>query len=135
MPAIPDRHAGPLGRYLAAPLLRKVPAITVLFWVIKLLTTATGEATSDFLVFSINPYVAVVAGCLGLVLALLLQLRATHYVPAIYWLAVTMVAVFGTMAADVLHVALGVPYPASSLLYGLVLVAVFLTWWKVEGTL
>ncbi|HET9014941.1 MAG TPA: hypothetical protein VFN57_05055, partial [Thermomicrobiaceae bacterium] len=135
VPAIPDRHAGLLGRYLAAPLLRKVPAITVLFWVIKLLTTATGEATSDFLVFSINPYVAVVTGCMGLMVALLLQLRATRYVPWIYWLAVTMVAVFGTMAADVLHVVLGVPYAASTAGFVLALAVVFAAWYASERTL
>jgi uncharacterized membrane-anchored protein len=48
---------------LARRTLRKVPEVTVYFWIIKLLTTAMGESTSDFLVFQIDPYVAVVLGC------------------------------------------------------------------------
>ena len=53
----------------------------------------------------------------------------------VYWLAVAMVAVFGTMAADVLHVRFGVPYGASTALFAVVLVVVFVAWWRVEGTL
>ena len=87
----------------------KVPELTLLFWTIKLLSTAMGESTSDYLVFHINPYVAVVVGCVGLLVALALQLRAPRYVAPIYWLAVVMVAVFGTMVADVLHVVLESP--------------------------
>ena len=122
-------------RSLARPGLLKVPELTLLFWVIKLLSTAMGESTSDFLVFKINPYVAVVAGCLGLVVALVLQLRALRYVAWIYWLAIVMVAVFGTMAADVMHVVLGVSYLVSSVVLGGVLALLFLAWYRVEGTL
>jgi uncharacterized membrane-anchored protein len=89
--------------------MRKVPEITLLFWVIKVLTTAMGEATSDFLVFQINPVIAVILGAIGLAVAMALQLLVRRYVPWIYWLAVAMVAVFGTMAADVLHIGLGIP--------------------------
>ena len=52
----------------------KVPEITAYFWIIKLLSTAMGESTSDYLVYQINPYVAVALGCLGLAVALTLQL-------------------------------------------------------------
>src|SRR5262245_57461527 len=95
-------------------LLRKVPEITALFWLVKLLTTAVGESTSDYLVFRINPYVAVSLGFMGFVIALALQFGSRRYVAWIYWLAVTMVAVFGTMAADVLHIQFGVPYLVST---------------------
>jgi len=114
---------------------RKVPAITALFWVVKILTTALGESISDYLVLSIDPYVAVGLGALGLALALALQFRARKYNAWIYWFAVTMVAVFGTMAADVTHVVLGVPYLYSAGFFALTLVMVFVLWWKVEGTL
>jgi uncharacterized membrane-anchored protein len=114
---------------------RKVPAITALFWVVKILTTALGESLSDYLVFAIDPYVAVGFGALGFAVALALQFRARKYNAWIYWFAVTMVAVFGTMAADVTHVVLGVPYPYSTGFFALALVVVFALWWKVEGTL
>lgn len=125
----------PILRWLPTPLLRKVPTITLIFWIIKLLSTAMGESTSDYLVFHINPYVAVIFGGVGLVVSLALQLRTRSYVPWIYWLAVTMVAIFGTMAADVLHVVLGIPYMASAAFFGLALVVVFVLWHRTEHTL
>jgi uncharacterized membrane-anchored protein len=114
---------------------RKVPELTLFFWAIKLLSTAMGESTSDFLVFHIDPYVAVVLGCLGLGVALIIQLRAPRYVAWIYWLAVVMVAVFGTMAADVMHVVLGIPYLVSTVALAAALAVVFVTWYAVERTL
>lgn len=125
----------PLLNHLPTPLVRKVPAITIIFWVIKLLTTAMGESTSDYLVFQINPYVAVVFGGVGLVAALALQLMVRRYVPWIYWLAVTMVAIFGTMAADVFHVVLGIPYAVSTAFFAVTLAVVFALWYRTEHTL
>ncbi len=120
---------------LGSQALLKVPEITVFFWIVKLLTTAMGESTSDYLVFQINPYVAVVLGCLGLVVALILQLLAPRYIAWIYWLAVVMVAVFGTMAADVLHVVMGIPYAVSTVFFATLLAIVFVVWYRTEGTL
>ena len=121
--------------HLAMQAIKKVPEITVIFWIIKLLSTAMGESTSDFLVFQINPYVAVVFGFLGLIVALILQFWVRRYIPWIYWLAVVMVAVFGTMAADVLHVALGVPYWMSTAFFASALAIVFVVWYLSERTL
>lgn len=113
----------------------KVPEITALFWFIKLLTTAMGESTSDYLVFQIDPYVAVALGCIGLVVALALQLMVRRYIAWVYWFAVVMVAVFGTMAADVAHVVLHIPYVVSSLVFAIALVVVFVVWDRTEHTL
>ncbi|MCQ4043157.1 hypothetical protein ACFOSC_23115 [Streptantibioticus rubrisoli] len=123
-PLAPARHA-----------LSKVPEVTVYFWVIKVLTTGMGETTSDFLTKSLNPVIAVGIGGLGLVVALALQFSARRYVSWVYWLAVTMVSVFGTMAADVLHVVLGIPYVVSTTFYALVLAAIFAVWYRSEKTL
>lgn len=116
-------------------LLRKVPEITLVFWVAKLFTTAMGEATSDFLANTINPYIAVTMGFGVFVLALWLQFRAKRYIPWIYWFAVAMVAVFGTMAADVLHKQFGVPYGASTLFFAVALAVIFYAWQKSEHSL
>jgi uncharacterized membrane-anchored protein len=113
----------------------KVPQVTIGFWVVKILTTAMGEATSDYSVHQVDPVIAVAFGFVAFVIALALQLRLREYVVWIYWLAVVMVAVFGTMAADVLHVRFGVPYEASTVGFAIVLTAVFITWYRVEGTL
>jgi uncharacterized membrane-anchored protein len=94
-----------------------------------------GESTSDYVVFQVDPYVAVVLGFVGLIASLILQLTVKRFIPWVYWLTVVMVAVFGTMAADVVHVVLGVPYVVSTLFFSLVLLSVFLLWWRIEGTL
>jgi uncharacterized membrane-anchored protein len=112
----------------------KVPQITLLFWVIKVATTGTGEAASDFLAAH-NLLVAAAVGAAGLVAGLVWQLRSRRFRPGVYWLAVSMVAVFGTMAADAVHVVLGVPYPVTSLGYALAVTGVFVLWYAAEGTL
>lgn len=115
--------------------MRKVPELTIYFWIIKLLTTGMGETTSDFFVKSIDPVIAVGIGALGLTMSLVLQFSIKKYVPWIYWLTVSMVAIFGTMAADVLHIGLGVPYLVSTLSFGITLAIIFAVWQKVEKTL
>ena len=122
------------GRTLTRALL-KVPEITLYFWIVKILTTAMGEATSDYLVFHINPYVAVALGGLGLVVALAWQLSVRRYVAPIYWFAVVMVTIFGTMAADVTHVVLGVSYLHSSAFFAVALAIIFVAWYRSEQTL
>ena len=113
-----------IGRLTVRGALR-VPEITAYFWAIKALSTAMGESTSDYLVHAMNPELAVGLGFLGFVVALALQFSMRRYIAWTYWLAVVGVGVFGTMAADVLHVGFGVPYIASSVLYAIVLAAVF----------
>jgi uncharacterized membrane-anchored protein len=128
--SVADRQPGTAGVSLS-----KVPEITAYFWIAKALTTGMGESTSDFLVHKLVPEVAVVLGGVALVIALWLQFASDRYVAWRYWLAVAMVGVFGTMAADVLHVGLGVPYIASTIFYAVVLAAVFRVWYLSERTL
>jgi uncharacterized membrane-anchored protein len=130
-PGIVDR----VSRALSIPSYLKVPELTLLFWVIKLLSTAMGESTSDYLVFHINPYIAVVVGCVGLVVALAIQFWVPRYLAWAYWLAVVMVAVFGTMAADVLHVVLRIPYAVTTLAFAASLLVIFMAWYRTERTL
>lgn len=113
----------------------KVPEITVLFWIIKVLTTGMGETTSDYFVRHFDPHLAVAAGFVCFMIALAFQFAAPRYEAWIYWMAVVMVSVFGTMAADVLHVVLGVPYIASTTVFALSLALIFLMWQRSEGTL
>ncbi len=125
--------AQPLHRALHAA--RKVPEVTIFFWIIKLLTTGMGETTSDYLVFNINPYVAVALGGIGLTVALPLQFVVRRYIAWVYWLAVLMVAVFGTMIADVIHIVLHVPYLVSSICFAVALAIIFVAWFATERTL
>jgi uncharacterized membrane-anchored protein len=112
----------------------KVPArIGAAFWLIKLVTTGTGEAASDYL-GSTNLVLAGAIGLGGFVTALWWQLRARSYRPIVYWSAVTMVAVFGTMAADAIH-QVGTPYGVTTVLWALTVTSVLLWWFRSEGTL
>jgi uncharacterized membrane-anchored protein len=113
----------------------KVAAATAAFWVIKVLTTGMGETASDFLARTAVPELAV--GLTGLVLAALLvaQVRAARFHPWLYWAAVAMVSVFGTMAADVLHIVLGVSYLVSTVAFGIAVAVLLALWHRVEGTL
>jgi uncharacterized membrane-anchored protein len=130
-----DRREGATRRAaLVRKGLVKVPEITVYFWVIKVLTTGMGEATSDFLVHRLPPPVAVLIGAAVLAVAMWWQLRATRYRAVTYWFAVVMVAVFGTMAADALHIGLHVPYIVSTALFAVTLVVIFVAWQRTEGT-
>lgn len=113
--------------------LSKVPEITALFWVTKLLTTAMGESTSDYLVVRMNPVVAVGLGAVVLFGALIRQFRASRYIPWVYWFTVLMVAIVGTMAADVLHKQFHVPYTATTIFFAVVLSVVFVVWHRSRG--
>ncbi len=137
-PTVTSPHFGPTTTTtskVGALGLSKVPRVAAIFWITKALTTAMGESTSDFLVHALNPVPAVLLGFVAFCVALVVQLRASSYSAARYWFAVSMVGVFGTMAADVLHVGFGVPYPVSAALFVIVLAGVFVTWHRVEGTL
>jgi uncharacterized membrane-anchored protein len=125
----------PVRKYLNAPTASKVPEITATFWAVKLLTTAVGEATSDSLVHQFGGPVAVPIGAVAFALAIAVQFSRRRYETWAYWIAVGMVGVFGTMAADVLHVGLGIPYLVSASFYLVVLAVVFWLWHRCEGTL
>jgi uncharacterized membrane-anchored protein len=114
--------------------LTKVPEITVIFWVMKLLTTGMGEAMSDFLGQK-NVPIAAAVGIFGLWLALWLQLRTREYRAPFYWFAVMMVAIFGTMAADGVHDGASLPYAVTTPLYAILMAAVFFLWYRSESTL
>jgi uncharacterized membrane-anchored protein len=126
----PPRETAPARRPKAA----KVPEITLLFWVIKILTTGMGEAASDYL-GGLSLALAGVIGVGGFAVALWLQFSVDRYIAPVYWFAVAMVAIFGTMAADGLHVGLALPYAFSTLFYAVAVGVVFFLWHRSEGTL
>ena len=113
----------------------KVPEVNSYFWGVKILTTAMGEAVSDFLVKQYNPYLAVFMGFVVFAVAIVWQFRVPDYRTWPYWTAVAMVAVFGTMVADAMHVGMGIPYKVSVTLFAVSLAVVFAVWYRVERTL
>jgi len=127
-------HAAASAPARREPIASKVPEITFLFWVIKLLTTAGGEAVSDYL--ALRGYV--LAGVVEVVIFLVavwLQFRTRRYVAAAYWFLALAIAIFGTGAADALHLKLHIPYAGTSALWAVILALVFWQWHRSERTL
>jgi uncharacterized membrane-anchored protein len=121
--------------YRARGALAKVPEVIALFWLVKVLTTGMGEAASDFLAKT-NLILAGVVAVGGLALALFLQIRTDAYSAARYWFAVSMVAVFGTIAADALGPAgVGLPLAVTTGAYLVIVLGVLAVWYRSEGTL
>jgi len=121
-------------RFLPEPVAAKVPEITLAFWVIKLLTTAGGEATSDYLSLGSHLVGAVVETGL-LVIGLVWQFRVRRYTAAAYWFLAFAIAIFGTGVSDTLHLTVGIPYAGTTLLWAVVLAGIFIVWYRSERTL
>src|ERR1700722_16430282 len=126
--------AQPLSWSKRVPVAAKVPEITLLFWVIKLLTTAGGEATSDYLALGSHLVGAVVEVGL-LVIGLAWQFNTRRYTAAAYWFLAYAIAIFGTGVSDTLHLTFGLPYAATTILWAVVLAGVFWGRYRREGTL
>jgi uncharacterized membrane-anchored protein len=118
-------------------LLNKVPEVTVIFWVIKVLATTVGETAADFLGVNLNLGEAwtclIAAAILAGVLAI--QFRLPQYVPAVYWLAIVLISIVGTLLTDNLVDNLGVPLWVTTVVFGVALALVFALWFRVERTL
>jgi uncharacterized membrane-anchored protein len=137
----PDRRGAPgdglvplIGRFSPAPLAAKVPEVILLFWVVKILTTAGGEATSDYL----KTYGNFVGGgieVLVIVVGVLLQFGARRYEALAYWSLAFAIAITGTGVSDFLHLDVHIPYAGTTLLWAVILAAIFWLWQRSEGTL
>jgi len=111
-------------------ILSKVPEITAYFWIIKVLCTTVGESAADFLNVNVNlglTGTSVATGVL-LVIVLALQFAADRYTPVRYWSTVTLVSVFGTLVTDELTDNLGVPLELSTVVFAVLLAAIFVAW-------
>jgi uncharacterized membrane-anchored protein len=117
--------------------LNKVPEVTAFFWIVKVLCTTVGETAADYLNetlgFGLTGTSVVTA--LALAVVLVAQFTARRYRPPVYWLAVVLISVFGTLITDNLTDALGVPLPVSTVVFAVLLTATFVVWHRVEGTL
>lgn len=118
-------------------LLNKVPAVTAIFWIIKILSTTVGETGADYLAVHVGLGASTTAAIMVgiLILALTLQLRARRYVPWIYWLTVVLVSIVGTQITDFLTDKLEVSLDVSTAVFACALAVVFAIWYRVEQTL
>jgi uncharacterized membrane-anchored protein len=121
----------------ARTMLTKVPEVTVFFWIIKILCTTVGESFADYinetLGFGLTNTTLVFAA--ALIVVMMAQFRLRRYVPAVYWLAVVLISVVGTLLTDQLTDGLGVPLWISTTVFAVLLAAVFAIWYARERTL
>jgi uncharacterized membrane-anchored protein len=118
-------------------MLNKVPEITVYFWVIKVLCTTVGETFADNLNENLGLGLTGTSYLMGaaLLVVLAFQFRARRYVPGVYWLAVVLISVVGTLVSDNLVENYGVALQTTTIAFSIALVAVFASWYAVERTL
>src|SRR5690349_15001022 len=110
-------------RTLTRQMLNKVPEVTAYFWIIKILCTTVGESFADYinetLGFGLTNTTLVFS--LALAVALVAQFRLNRYVPGIYWLAVVLISVVGTLLTDNLTDARGVQLLISTTVFAALL--------------
>ncbi|MDB5266364.1 MAG: hypothetical protein JWN89_179 [Parcubacteria group bacterium] len=118
-------------------MLNKVPEITLYFWIIKVLCTTVGETAADFLNTSFNLGLTGTSLVMGglLLVVLFFQFRARKYIPGLYWLAVVLISIVGTLITDNLIDNFGISLTTTTAVFAVVLAIVFAVWHKVEGTL
>ncbi|MFT3863365.1 MAG: hypothetical protein QM729_03765 [Solirubrobacterales bacterium] len=129
--------SGPTAPSYGRRMLNKVPEITVYFWVIKVLCTTVGETFADNLNENLGLGLTNTSYIMGAVLiaVLVAQFRARKYVPGIYWLAVVLVSVVGTLVSDNLVENYGVTLETTTVAFSLILIGVFASWYWSERTL
>ncbi|WP_413988145.1 hypothetical protein ACMDCR_19205 [Labrys okinawensis] len=117
--------------------LNKVPEVTLIFWAIKILSTTVGETAADLLSIRLDLGLSLTSFVMGAVflIALFFQLRARRYQAPIYWATVVLISIVGTLVSDNLVDGMGISLITTSVAFGLILTAVFATWYASERTL
>ncbi|GAB4239673.1 MAG: membrane protein [Stanieria sp.] len=118
-------------------MLNRVPEVTLYFWMIKIMATTVGETGADFLAFTMNFGLANTSYIMGALLAVVLfnQFRLKRYVPVSYWTVVVLVSIVGTLITDRLVDEMGVSLVSITIIFSIVLLAVFALWYGSESTL
>jgi uncharacterized membrane-anchored protein len=118
-------------------MLSKVPEVTIFFWIIKIMATTVGETAADFLNDNLNlglTNTTIIMAVL-LLITLFFQFRAKKYVPRVYWLAVVLISVVGTLVTDNLVDNLGVALKTTTIIFFIAMIATFAAWYASEKTL
>ncbi len=118
-------------------MLNKVPEVTLYFWIIKILCTTVGETAADYLNSALNFGLTGTSFVMGalLVVVLVFQFRAQKYIPSIYWLAVVLISVVGTLITDNLTDNFGVSLETTTIVFAVALATTFAVWYAFEKTL
>ena len=124
-------------RLFGRDMLNKVPEVTLYFWVIKVLSTTVGETAADNLNSSLNLGLTKTTYIMGalLLIALAVQFWTRRYVPPVYWLAVVLISIVGTLITDNLVDNYGVALETTTTLFSIALAITFAVWYRSERTL
>ncbi|MFF4491217.1 hypothetical protein ACFY0F_32950 [Streptomyces sp. NPDC001544] len=124
-------------RHARRPYWNKVPEVTVYFWIIKVLCTTVGETAADLLNEKAGLGLTGVSVLMSVLLAVVLvvQFRTSTYRAGVYWLAVALISVVGTLISDNLTDNMGVPLETTTTVFAIVLAVVFVVWYRRERTL
>ena len=117
-------------------MLSKVPAITLGFWIIKILATTLGETGGDAVSMSMNlGYLVGTAIFAALfIVAVIVQVSAKQFHPLVYWTTIVATTTVGTTMADYVDRSLGIGYPGgTSILFTLLMASLFV-WYRTLGT-
>lgn len=126
-----------LTRWWNQPMVNKVPEVTIFFWIIKILCTTVGETFSDFLNVNLNLSLTSLTYIFGAFLAIVLffQFKSRKYIAGIYWLAVVLISVVGTLITDNLTDNFGVSLETTTIIFSIALAITFAIWYFKEKTL
>jgi uncharacterized membrane-anchored protein len=121
----------------AVPMLNKVPEVTLIFWIIKIMSTTVGETGADYLAVNVGLGPTSTGAIMAtlLAVALFVQMNTRRYVPWIYWLTVVLVSVVGTQITDALTDGFEVSLYLSTAVFAVILGTIFAVWYRVEKTL
>ena len=134
---ISNQGAATLPQGWQTQMLNKVPQVTIFFWIIKILATTVGETAADFLNVNLNLGLTNTTYVISILLlvTLFFQFRARKYVPSIYWFAVVLISIVGTLITDNLVDNLGISLQTTTLIFAVALLVIFVAWYATEGTL
>ncbi|MCU1424516.1 MAG: Membrane protein [Microbacteriaceae bacterium] len=130
-------HSQVVTEPIARRMLNKVPEVTLVFWVIKVLATTVGETAADFLNVDLGLGLTATSIVMAVLLiaALIAQFELRRYIPAVYWLSVVLISVVGTLITDNLTDSAGVPLWITTVVFAVALAVTFLVWFRLEKTL
>ena len=117
--------------------LSKVPEVTLFFWIIKVLCTTVGETFADFINGKLGDNLTNTTILMGslLAVALFVQFRVPEYIPAVYWVAVVLISVVGTLITDNMVEHFNVSLNTSTIVFAILMFVSFGIWYASEKTL
>src|ERR1700709_1816906 len=116
--------------------LSKVPEVTLIFWIIKILATTIGETGGDSLSMSMNLGYLLSTGIFAIIFAaaVTVQVLVKKFHPAIYWITIVATTTVGTTLADFADRSLGIGYAGGTAILFALLMGSLLLWYRVMGT-